>query len=272
MKTLRVYGDSFGADIDPSIRTWAGMLREKLQIPLVNKAVGGGSTEYAALQFVNDVQNNIIGNDDIVIYIPSTKGRLHFDFQILDYPETAGGYCHGPDTRPHIDNSWYYKSKEHIEWWMVNASHEVISMNFESYIHVISNVARSKPNATFIVLKHIEWDHHIPNIVHPDNFLIPSILFTDITSREIIGGHNYMDFVEFTKYDPRANHLTIPNLKILSELIYETINTKSIENFTMDKFKTNLIKKINSAEQYLEYVKNGYLDFSHHILMNLPKS
>ena len=271
MKTLRVYGDSFGVSTD-NLQSWPKILQNKLQIPLVNKAVGGGSTEYAALQFVNDAQNNIIGDEDIVIYIPSTKGRLHFDFQILDYPETAGGYCHGPDTRPHIDNSWYYKSKEHIEWWMVNASHEVISMNFESYIHVISNVARSKPNATFIVLKHIEWDHHIPNIVHPDNFLIPSILFTDITSREIIGGHNYMDFVEFTKYDPRANHLTIPNLKILSELIYETINTKSIKNFTMDKFKTNLIKKINSAEQYLEYVKNGYLDFSHHILMNLPKS
>ena len=73
MKTLRVYGDSFGANIDPSIRSWAIMLEKKLQIPLVNKAVGGGSTEYAALQFVNDAQNNIIGDDDIVIYIPSTK-------------------------------------------------------------------------------------------------------------------------------------------------------------------------------------------------------
>lgn len=269
MKTLRVYGDSFGADIDPSVRTWVGMLREKLQIPLVNKAVGGGSTEYAALQFINDVQNNIIGDDDIIIYIPSTKGRLHFDFQISSHPETAAGYCHGPDTRPHINNSWYYKSKEHIEWWMVNASHAVISMNFESYIHVISNVARSKPNATFIMLKHVEWHHHIPNIVHPDNFLIPSILFSNISFNEIGEGYRYMDFVEFTKFDPRANHLTIPNLEILSDLVYETISTKSIENFTMDKFKTNLIKKIIDKEQYLEYVSQGYLDYSYHILRNL---
>jgi hypothetical protein len=269
MKTLRVYGDSFGANIDPSIQTWAGMLKEKLQIPLVNKAVGGGSTEYAALQFVNDVQNNIIGEDDIIIYIPSTKGRLHFNFQISSHPETAAGYCHGPDTRPHINNSWYHSSKEHIEWWMVNASHEIISMNFESYIHVLSNVARSKPNATFIILKHTDWDHYIPNIIHPANFLIPPILFTNITTREIVGGYNYMDFVEFTKFDPRANHLTIPNLEILADLVYETINTQSIAHFTIDKFKTNLIKKITNKEQYLEYVSQGYLDYSYHILRNL---
>jgi len=268
MKTLRIYGDSFGVNTD-NFQSWPIMLQNKLQIPLVNKSVGGGSTEYAALQFTNDAQNNIIGDDDIVIYIPSTKGRLHFDFQISSHPETAAGYCHGTDTRPHIDNSWYHKSKEHIEWWMVNASHDIISMNFESYTHLISNVARSKPNATFIMLKHIEWDHHIPNIVHPNNFLIPPIQFTNITTREIIGGYNYTDFVEFTKHDPRANHLTIPNLKILAELVYETINTQSIEHFTMDKFKTNVIKKITSTEQYLDYVNQGYLDYSHHILMNL---
>lgn len=269
MKTLRVYGDSFGAIINPSIRDWSTMLKEKLQIPLVNKAVGGGSTEYAALQFANDVQNNIIGDEDIVIYIPSTKGRLHFDFQISSHPETAARYCHGPNNIHGFDNSWYYKSKEHIEWWMVNASHAVLSLNFESYIHLISNVARSKPNATFIILKHTAWNHHIPNIIHPSNFLMPPIQFTNITTNEIIGGYAYMDFVEFTKYDPRANHLTIPNLEILTDLIYETINTQSVTNFTMDKFKINVIEKITSKEQYLEYVDKDYLDYSHTILQNL---
>jgi hypothetical protein len=211
---------------------------------------------------------NVIGDDDIVIYIPSTKGRLHFDFQISNRPDTAADYCHEPNVRPDYDNSWYYKNKEHIEWWMVNASHDVISMNFESYVHVISNVARSKPNATFIMLKHQPWDH-IPNIVHPANFLIPPISFTNITSNEIIGGYNYTDFVEFTKTDPRSNHLTIPNLKILTELVHETIITQSVEHFTMDKFKTNVIKKITSKEQYLEYVNQGYLDYSHYIHKNL---
>jgi hypothetical protein len=266
MKTLRVYGDSFGANMQ--VMTWPTMLKEKLQIPLVNKAIHGGSTEYASLQFVNDV--NVIGDDDIVIYIPSTKGRLHFDFQISNRPDTAADYCHEPNVRPDYDNSWYYKNKEHIEWWMVNASHDVISMNFESYVHVISNVARSKPNATFIMLKHQPWDH-IPNIVHPANFLIPPISFTNITSNEIIGGYNYTDFVEFTKTDPRSNHLTIPNLKILTELVHETIITQSVEHFTMDKFKTNVIKKITSKEQYLEYVTQEYVYYRHAILNNLPQ-
>jgi hypothetical protein len=269
MRTLRIYGDSFGASVDQSMQSWVTILKEKLQIPLVNKAVFGGSTEYAALKFVNDVEKDVIKDNDIVIYIPSTKGRLHFDFQISNHPETAAGYCHGPDTRPNVDNSWYNKGKEHIEWWMVNASHDIISINFESYTHLISNVARSKPNATFIILKHIEWDHHVPNIIHPDNFLMPSVLLRDITENEIIGGYSYMDFVEFTQYDPRSNHLTIPNLKILAELVYETINTQSVKNFTIDKFKNNLIERITSKEQYLEYINQGYLDYSYHILRNL---
>ena len=44
MKTLRVYGDSFGVSTD-NLQSWPKILQKKLQIPLVNKAVGGGSTE-----------------------------------------------------------------------------------------------------------------------------------------------------------------------------------------------------------------------------------
>jgi hypothetical protein len=269
MKTLRVYGDSFGTNNQSDGKSWTTILQEKLQIPVVNKAVDGGSTEYAALQFGNDAQNNIIGDDDIVIYIPSTLGRLHFDFQITRFPGTASSFCRGPVLNNDFGNSWYYKNKEHIEWWMVNASQAVISMNFESYVHVISNVARSKPNATFIMIKHTGWNHHIPNITHPGNFLISSIFLNDISSNEIIGGYNYTDFVEFTKFDPRINHLTVPNLGILAELVYETINTKSMEHFTLDKFKTNVIKKITSKEQYLDYVNQGYLTHNNLINRNL---
>jgi hypothetical protein len=35
------------------------------------------------------------------------------------------------------------------------------------------------------------------------------------------------------------------------------------------KAVTNVIEKITSKEQYLEYVKNGYLDYSYYILRNL---
>jgi len=272
MKTLRVYGDSFGSDNQACGKSWTTILQEKLQIPMANKAVNGGSTEYAALQFVNDAQNNVIGDDDIVIYIPSSRGRLHFNFQISERPETASVYCRDPVNSPHADHTWYYKNKDHIEWWMVNASHSVISMNFESYVHALSNIARSKPNATFIMLKNTKWNHHIPNIVHTANFLIPPIELNNIALNEIVGRNNYEDFVKFTGYDPRTNHLTIPNLEILADLVYETINTQSIERFTIDKFKTNLIKKITNTEQYLEHVDQGYLYYVNPILRNLKNT
>jgi hypothetical protein len=122
------------------------------------------------------------------------------------------------------------------------------------------------------MLKNIRWDHHIPNIVHPANFLIPPIQLNEIALNEIIGRNNYADFVECTGYDPRINHLTIPNLEILTELVYETINTHSIEHFTIDKFKTNLIKKITNKEQYLEYVDQGCLGYINPILRNLTNT
>jgi hypothetical protein len=152
---------------------------------------------------------------------------------------------------------------------MVNVSHDIISVNFESYIHLISNVARSKPNAIFLILPTIAWNCDLPGVTHSSNFLIPPIQFNKIALNEIIGRDDYTDFIEFTKYDARGNHLTIPNLIITADLIYETINTQSVENFTMDKFKTNIIEKITSKEQYLEYVNQGYLDYSYPILRNL---
>jgi hypothetical protein len=268
MKTLRVYGDSFGATVPDGPRDWSTLLSKKLDIPLVNKAVHGGSTEYAALQFVRDVQNNVIGDDDVVIFVPSTKGRLHFDIQIKQRPETAAGWCHGPNRMPDADNTWYFKNKDHIEWWMVNYCDEIISMNFEGYVHLISNVARSKTNATFLVLRHIDWGTTV-DFVYPENFFIPPINFTKITTNEVIGGYEYRNFVEFTMFDPRSNHLTVPNLIILSDLIHETLHTRNTNNFTSDKFKTNLIEKITSKQQYLDYVDQGLLDYSKHTAYHL---
>ena len=267
MTTLRVYGDSFGAMHFPS--DWPRILSKKLDVPIMNKAVHGGSTEYAILKFVEVVQSNNIADNDIIIFIPSTKGRLHFDFQISQRPESAARYCHGPDNRPGIDNTWYHRSKDHIEWWMANWSDKILSINFESYIHLISNVARSKPNAIFLVLTHIAWNCNLPGVTHPTNLLIPPIQFTEITTNEIIGGYEYQNFVEFTKYDPRVNHMTIPNLIITADLAYGSITTRSVVNFTMDKFETNLIKKITSEKQYLEYIQQGYLYYNEEMATTL---
>jgi hypothetical protein len=269
MKTLRVYGDSFAAIVNDTPRDWPTMLSEKLGIPLVGKGVHGGSTEYAALQIFNDFHNNVIGDDDVVIYVPSIKGRLHFDLQMTERPESAAGYQFGPNPLPNADNTWYHKSKSHIEWWITNRSEDLLTMNFESYVHLISNIARSKPNSTFVMIKHIDWGNNISGFRHPENFLIPSIEFTKITSHEIIGGYEYKSFVQYTTYDPRANHLTVPNLLILTDLLYDAINKKDVSGITLDKFKTNLIEKITSKQQYLDYVDQGLLDYSKYIVYHL---
>ena len=271
MGTLRIYGDSFGS-VDPNIAPgWPMLLSKKLKMDLVSKAVGGGSTEYAALQFFNDIQNNEIADGDVIIYIPSIIGRLHFDWQISRRPETAGSYLHEPNNHSGKDHSWYYKNKNHIEWWMDNYSYDVLYMNNEAYINLISNVARTKPKTTFIIIKHAKTKKVNAESDHPTNLLLPNIHLGDISEKEVIGGYNYNNFVEFTKFDPRCNHLTKPNFTILADIIYECIITKSVENFTIDKFNANVIAKITSIHQYLEYVDQEKLDYIAFIGYHLKK-
>jgi hypothetical protein len=70
---------------------------------------------------------------------------------------------------------------------------------------------------------------------------------------------NYKYYHEYTVMDPRANHLTNPNLNILADLLVESIQKLTIDNITYDKFHSNNIEKIISREQYIKYTSSGIL-------------
>ena len=278
MKTLRIYGDSFAAGEwggkPPGIMGWAKMLADLLEIPVKNNAISGSSTEYAIYTFVKDVKEGRIDEEDIIIFLPSSTGRLYFSYQMTVDPSTASKYLNDPHYSGSHD--WYWKNKDHIEWWMVNNDRPMQGITFESYIQLLKNFANSKPQCTVIVIPTYDngyYNEDIFNAIPPVNFLRANIFLKKISGAEIVANDTeHFDqnwWREFTSIDSRANHLTNINLAILANLLVESIQTSSIDNITYDKFQTNNIERITSKEQYLKYVSSGLLPHITYIESNL---
>jgi hypothetical protein len=259
--SIRVYGDSFGARTAKTLEGWVDIVGRKLQLPVVNKAVSGGSTEYAIKLLAIDICEGDINDNDIVFFVASTPGRLHFNFQHTGRPETASRYLHGPGaTSDPGDHSWYLKNKDHIEWWMVNQDYRLNELNHEAYLHLIENYARSRPAVKFFILSNSDHRFHIPSSEKPKNLLKPKIFLNAVSKCEIIGSNtDFWDWIKYTTIDFRVNHLTIPNLEILANCLIESIETGSVDHITYDKFERNFLSTIENKEQYLKYVSNGWL-------------
>jgi hypothetical protein len=253
MRKLRVYGDSFSAS-DGEFPGWVDLLKKQLDIPLVNKSVSGSSTEYSIRHFVNDITDKQIGDNDIVIFVLSTPGRVHFEYQNT-HPDTGSAYLHIPDK----SEKWYWENQSHILWYLTNQDLLVTSINHEAYIHLIKSYAYTKPNCTFVLLSNSNHGTTVQGVDNPNNFLRCDAYLNQISSKEIVGGKSYQEWVKNTKWDLRINHLTIPNLNTLANLIFDAILTKNITNITYDKFNTNCVDVIETKQQYLDYVANGLL-------------
>jgi len=280
MKTIRVYGDSFAAGATfgtPAVPVgWAYHLGKLLNLPVKNNAVDGSSTEYAIKTFIKDVENNVIGDNDIIFYVPSGLGRLYFSHQLDAAPSTASGYLRDPPSK--INHDWYWDNKSHIEWWMVNNDRGMQSISFQSYMLVLKNFALVNPNCTIIILPTYDETLYFPQYplfdkMSPVNYLKSKVYLSKVSRNEILvkdrKNFSWVDWQKFTKIDPRANHLTNINLTILVKLLAESIQTLNIDNITYEQFQNDIIQVITSKEQYLNYISDGMLTHRVDIEKNL---
>jgi hypothetical protein len=117
------------------------------------------------------------------------------------------------------------------------------------------------------------YSRDIFNNVPPHNFLRTDIYISNVSRDETDQNPSryfkYSDWTEFVKDDPRSNHLTVPNLNILANLLCTSIKNLNADNITYDKFKTKIINKITSKDQYLQYVNDGILTYRNDIENNL---
>jgi hypothetical protein len=260
MKHIRVYGDSFAAKTLAEGLCWPELLAQQLDLPVIMNAVSGSSTEYAIKRLISDIDSI---NNDIVIFVTSTPGRLHFKHQHDNRPETAAQYLHSDPLSNGNDHKWYYQNKTHIEWWMVNCDNQLNQINHESYLHLLRSIARSKPDSIFIVLPNSDHRMHIDPGSNPPNFLITQTYLNRVSQNELVKEFpEYQDWIRYSKFDFRINHLSQPNLKILTSLVFDAIKSGDMSNITYDRFDTHFLSPVTSVDDYLRYVELGYLSHS----------
>lgn len=256
---LFVYGCSFSSNSHHHLSGWTKFLTIKLGANLVNHAVGGGSSENAFRQWLQDVKENKFQPGDLIIFQVSSVGRLFFLHQ-RDFPNTASQYLPYPNTDRFLDkntNSWYYENKHHLEWYLMNRDDEINFNMRQAYKHTLRSFAESHENIKVLILENgaCPWFYSLPILNPPKNFFEVPVDLNKINENEFGFKGGYFKWVDFTKIDTRVNHLSIPNLRSMAELIYDIYKEGKVLESYENYFEKNVFPKpIKNSQDYFEYV------------------
>lgn len=262
MNTVYVYGDSFAAASTPIQNLdWPSRFAIKLGCKIKHRAMTGGSTEHALKCLLEDYERFVEG--DVVVFCRSTPGRLKLEFQ-KERPETAAVYLHPVKDYKLPKHEWYRENKKYLEWLVANQDGYIETVIHEALTHLVRNIAEKLPKVTFIFLINSNITVNVSFAKDLDNFLRPNIELLTICNEELISDEPetaYYNWIKKTQIDLRDNHMSIPNLEILSDLLVEAVKTKKVDHISMDKFKKNLLKPVNNIQQYMDYVNAGLLPY-----------
>jgi len=263
MQGIWVFGDSYAAPHQGL--DWPLKVSRALGLPLYNFAVSGSSTDYAIRKLFDEYKK--IPVNDVVIFVASTVGRLHFDFQ-NQYPATS---CWRDDADAYSNDekvSKYFKdSRDHIRWYYTNLDFKLAHITHLGYKAVIKNFAESRPG-TVIFLENTDILGPQEIINTPFNFINPKIFLCPISENEIIGRPSYDKWVKYTQYDARVNHLTEPNLETLARLITNVIADPSTANrdaFQYSAFQKDILDIITNRNELNAYIQKGYINPARHV-------
>ena len=260
MKKLYMFGDSYVAPNRTSTE-WGRLLANKIGGEYENFGVDGSSSEHAMRKFQELTSKTTISYS-IIIVLLSTVGRLDLMFQ-LDRPETASVYLHTDMVSTDPRHEWYRENKKYIEWLIVNYNYRSAWLNRECYIHALKNFAESDPSNLVIVLQNSLQSSDTSSFISrgkvPDNFIISETDVNNISRDEIIDSIPYHNFVKHTRWDPRVNHLTNPNLEIMAESLHQVIVTRDATRLSYDNFQKNIIPQVKTQRELDEYIAAGIL-------------
>ena len=254
-----VYGCSFSTVGYDQFLGWPQLLANKLGARLFNRAISGASSEYAFLQWLQDVKEDKFQSGDLIIFQVSALGRFFFSHQ-KKFPSTASMYFPFPGNDYILDkkeNGWYFENKDHLKWYFMNQDDEVMFNMRQAYKHTFRSFAESHENIKVIILENGNYTNFytLPIKNPPKNFFELPVDLNKINENEFAFEGGYVKWTGFTRIDTRINHLSILNLHRMSELIYDIYKEgnmlKSYENY----FEKNLFPKpIKNSQDYFEYV------------------
>jgi hypothetical protein len=267
MNTLRIYGDSFasqqygGNEHAKEIVSWMERVGHFLNMPVSNSAVAGSSLSYSMRKLVEDVSTNKLVDGDVVIFVMTNAGRLHFNIQLM-YPETSCYFWNNIESYEGEAANWFIKNRKHLEFYITNRDMHIDAINYYSYIHTIKSLAQAYPNSKFLVVQTYSQSNFnitLPMGDRPTNFLCPDFFLGKVSESEIINFKSYNDWVKNTGYDIRFNHLSKINAQIFANIIFHALKTQDLTVFNYDSFRANMFEPLVTKQQYREYVEKGFL-------------
>lgn len=255
MKNLFVYGDSYSSsELDQIGKSWSTMLSEKLEINLINRAVGGCSTHYQFLKLIEDFKSNAFEDNDIIIFGTGYPERYHFEHQRTE-PSSAG---------IHSISHWTKKNRKYIDWYLYNLDYEYCHYNQGMIPHVLRSIAEYRPDLTIILTQVLKPMFMFP-LKTPNNLLILDFQLHDISIAEF-DGFDFPEWHGVAQVDLRVNHLCIDNNKILTDILEETCRTKEIKNNLEERFlKKVFVKPFKNLKDVKKAVEQGLIYYPTHI-------
>jgi hypothetical protein len=260
MGTIHTYGDSYISEIfkQYNFSGWSDMLAKNMNMNIITHGVDGSSTTYAMKKF-NETCGQIV-DGDVVLFVITSTGRLHLNFQ-NDRPETAAWYANPIRQFDDHKHAWYFENKDHIKWLLTNYDYDSESLHFEGYRHILRNFAEKHPSVRIMTFRFSHHDVLKSGLHFPfdtKNFLEFPLELTRI-SRNEFDDFEYTDFIKHSVYDIRVNHLSNVNLKILSQLVQQSLESGTTDSITYDLFKQRLFEIPRTAEDYDKYVELDYI-------------
>ena len=269
MKYIRVYGDSYCSPCYPSGTSiadhWPSILSRKLNCKEINKAVPGTSNAVIYTRLKEDIQTNKFSDNDTecIIFQFSTIGRYYNDYIIRKIPDACSSVLHASQDMRIPIKEYYEENKEHIKWAISEYSSAVEHHHMESTLYWLKHYVSARyPNIKIVVLFNSLYPTDIDTslLTTTDNFIcLDHFSLTEISFSEIEGNTTFSEIIKFTKSDPRSNHLSIPNLEILADSIFNIIKTNDKSYLNYDSFHKNNFAKIENKEQYSKLVTDGVI-------------
>lgn len=261
---LRVYGESYVCHWGQGLKGWTNKLAKKLNVEEINLGVSGSSIEFSMKTLYLDIKSNRIKDGSAIIFLFTTPGRFYNKSVLERYPGAGTLFLH-----EHLLNGWskeyFEENKSKIHWWFSEQDPTLEEIRSTSYIQGLSNwLPRKYPNVDFyFIFNTLYYFFDVTGLgqLPKNSHVITKIELNKICSNEIEcdADYKYSEFVKYTKTDPRVNHLTEHNQKILVDQFYNYIQTKNIKSFNRNEYLKNIIKPIENIEMYDYYVENNYI-------------
>lgn len=235
-----VFGDSFAKDRETSSYThepYPNLLAKKLNTSVVNFGKGGTSFDWVVYHY-HDVMDLIQKGDVVIVVLTSTNRRWIFE----STPSSIGSHS----LEKTLKKTFNEEEIQVVKKILSNPFSELVEKNIELFVELLSYHQKEK-EFTAVVLPAFKDSQKCninhSNVIKTKGFLHQISIDEVLCEEDEDSEHVLMNFFK-ENIDPRMNHMTEQNHKILADKLFY-----SIRNLTDVDLSEGFHKEVINIEQ-----------------------